>query len=416
MSVEVNRPLSLNILSVLARIGVNPDDTDNVRLQKVILAGWAVMFIPVGILWGAIYFAYGEPYAALIPGTYSLITLASFILYIITHRFRLFRNSQLILVLMLPFLLMLALGGFVSSSAVVLWSITSPFGATLIAERQHARRLMAGYLGLLVFGGLLQPFLRQTNSLPDWLVIGFFAMNLGTVPAAVYILFNYFIGQRDLAYHLLGIEREKSENLLLNVLPAEVAASLKNTGHAPAERFDEASIMFADMVGFTPLSASMSPEATVDLLNEIYSYLDTLVEKYDLEKIRTIGDNYMVVSGVPRPRPDHARALARMALELCQYLNSRPSPSSKPLLFRVGINSGPVVAGVVGKMKFQYDIWGEAVNTASRMESHGVPGRVQISPATFAMLKDEFICEPRGLIDVKGVGRMHTWFIVKEIV
>jgi guanylate cyclase len=267
-------------------------------------------------------------------------------------------------------------------------------------------------MGLLVLSGLLQPWLPQTNNLPEWLVNVFFVLNLATVPALVYILIDYFIGQKDLAFRLLGIEQEKSEGLLLNILPAEVAASLKNEGRAVPQHFDEASIMFADMVGFTQLSASLSPAATVDLLNEIYSYLDTLVEKYRLEKIRTIGDNYMVVSGVPRPRPDHASALARMALDLCHYIDNRPSGTQHKLQFRVGINSGPVVAGVVGHKKFQYDVWGEAVNTASRMESHGVPGRVQITEATYQLLKDEYDCEYRGLVEVKGVGQMGTWFLV----
>lgn len=142
----------------------------------------------------------------------------------------------------------------------------------------------------------------------------------------------------------------------------------------------------------------------VDLLNEIFMHFDALVEKYGVEKIRTIGDSYMVAAGVPRPRADHAQALARMALDMCAYIQNRPPHDGRRIDFRIGINSGPVVAGVIGRKKFQYDLWGDAVNTASRMESHGVGGRIQISRETYELIKDEFICEPRGKVLVKGKG------------
>ncbi len=151
----------------------------------------------------------------------------------------------------------------------------------------------------------------------------------------------------------------------------------------------------------------------VRLLNEIFSHFDSLVEKYDLEKIRTIGDNYFVASGVPRPRPDHAHALARMALDMCEYISSRPpSRTGKRLDFRIGINSGPVVAGVIGRKKFVYDVWGDAVNLGSRMESTGTAGKIQIGRATYELIKDDFACEPRGTVTVKGKGEMETWYLV----
>jgi class 3 adenylate cyclase len=158
----------------------------------------------------------------------------------------------------------------------------------------------------------------------------------------------------------------------------------------------------------------MAPEEMVGLLNDLFSYFDTLIEKYDLEKIRTIGDNYMVASGVPRPRADHAQALARLALEMLEYSCSSSKLKDKPFQLRIGINSGPVVAGVIGRKKFQYDIWGEAVNTASRMESQGLPGKIQITQVTYDKIKDTFTCQPRGAIPVKGVGEMNTWFLLND--
>lgn len=195
------------------------------------------------------------------------------------------------------------------------------------------------------------------------------------------------------------------------MLPKEIAPILKSGKETIADRYEYASILFADIVDFTPLSAEMAPEEMVELLNEIFSQFDDLVERYDLEKIRTIGDNYMVVSGAPRPRSDHAHALANLALEMREYITSLPIRKGKRIDFRVGINSGPVIAGVIGKQKFHYDVWGDAVNTASRMESHGVSGKIQIASGAYELVKGEFICEPRGEVEIKGKGKLMTWFL-----
>ena len=203
----------------------------------------------------------------------------------------------------------------------------------------------------------------------------------------------------------------RSEELLLNVLPEAIAAELKEDAGTIANRYESISILFADIVGFTPMSLELTPGGTVDLLNQYFTYFDELVDRLGVEKIRTIGDNYMAAAGVPTPRPDHAAVLAEMAIAIRDYVKDAPPVNGHPVDFRIGINSGPVVAGVIGTKKFQYDIWGDAVNTASRMESHGVPGRIQISEATRNLIGDEFICTPRGEIDIKGKGPMKTWFL-----
>ena len=307
---------------------------------------------------------------------------------------------------------MLALGGFVNSSAVILWSLICPLGALLFSKPHHAPWWFLAYLGLIILSGLIEPYVRIANNLSPALVTFFFAANIGGVASIAFILLYYFVGQKNIALKLLRLEQEKSESLLLNVLPKEIAAILKNENRTIADYFDGASILFADMVNFTPMSAAMVPAEMVDLLNEVFSYFDSLVEKYGVEKIRTIGDNYMAASGVPRPRPDHAQALARMALEMRSYISDHPSSVNQRLDFRIGINSGPVVAGVIGRKKFIYDLWGDAVNTASRMESHGVPGKIQITRETYELIKDEFICDPRGKVMVKGKGEMETWYLV----
>lgn len=212
--------------------------------------------------------------------------------------------------------------------------------------------------------------------------------------------------------NLLTLEREKSESLLLNILPKQIADILKKEERVIADHYDGASILFADLVGFTPMSAQMTPTEMIEMLNQIYSHIDSLAEKYDVEKIRTIGDNYMVASGVPSTRPDHAQALANMALDILAYTKKLPTQNGHAISFRIGINSGPLIAGVIGQKKFHYDVWGDTVNTASRMESHGEPGKIQVTKSTYKLVMNEFVFEARGKIDVKGKGEMETWFLI----
>jgi adenylate cyclase len=209
----------------------------------------------------------------------------------------------------------------------------------------------------------------------------------------------------------LDEEKSESERLLLNILPEAIAQRLKTQPGVIADRFDSVSVLFSDIVGFTPLSETLSAQQMVEWLNEVYSVFDTLVLEHGVEKIRTIGDGYMVAAGVPFPRADHAAALTHLALDMKSHFATLPPVDGHRVNFRIGISSGPVVGGVIGTHKFQYDIWGDTVNTAARMESHGVPGHIHISAATHQLIEGDFICEPRGTIDVKGKGKMNTWFV-----
>ncbi len=400
------------ILSIAAQIGVDPRDGDEVRLQKTMLVTASLMFIVAGAVWGLMYWAFGEWLAGSIPFGYAVISTLSVVAFTRMHSYPLFRFSQLFLILLLPFLLQIALGGFITSSAVVLWSLICPIGALLLADTRQAARWFLAYLLSLALSGVLQAYLRTGNNLPPGLIIVFFVLNIGAISAIVFLLLAFFISQKDMAFHLLNAEREKSESLLLNILPKEIAPILKNRTGTIADAYEAASILFADIVNFTPWSVELPPKEMVEMLNEIFSHFDSLVDKYGVEKIRTIGDNYMVASGVPTPRPDHAQALARMALEMSEYVESRPPKNGKRLDFRIGINSGPVIAGVIGRRKFVYDLWGDPVNMASRMESSGVPGKIQITCETYELIKEEFICEPRGKVFVKGKGEVETWYLV----
>ncbi|MGK7890968.1 MAG: VanZ family protein [Leptolyngbyaceae cyanobacterium] len=215
----------------------------------------------------------------------------------------------------------------------------------------------------------------------------------------------------QLANQQLGTEKEKSEQLLLNILPEPIAQRLKESPNSIADGFPEVTILFADIVGFTTLSAQLPPAEVVDLLNQIFSEFDALTDRYHLEKIKTIGDSYMVAGGLPSPRPDHTEAIANLSLDMVHQLQTINQSLSNPLSMRIGIHTGPVVAGVIGTKKFIYDLWGDTVNLASRMESHGQPGTIQVSQAVRDRLQATHILEPRGIIDIKGKGEMATYWL-----
>ena len=222
------------------------------------------------------------------------------------------------------------------------------------------------------------------------------------------------ITERKLAQEALKVQQEQSEKLLLNILPKPIAERLKAKQSTIADSFADVSVLFADIVGFTELSARMSPTELVKRLNVIFSHFDQLAEKYGVEKIKTIGDAYMVVGGLPMPRDDHAEAIAQMALGMQAKIAKLCADTGEKLAIRVGINSGPVVAGVIGVSKFTYDLWGDTVNVAARMEATGFAGRIQVTDVTYELLKDKYLLERRGVIQVKGKGNMMTYWLLEK--
>jgi guanylate cyclase len=397
------RQALLGVLRLVGRIGYHPGDSEQVTLQKTLMVSGSLMFIVAGVLWGILYVLLGRGGAGQIPLFYALASSLSLLLFARTGHYRLFQVGQFGLILALPFLLQIALGGFISSSAVILWALLAPIGALLFAGPRQAPAWFVGYLQLVIVSGLLQDALPPVEPLPPVIITLFFVLNLAAVSTLVFLLLYYFVGQRDSL-------QARSDRLLLNILPGDVAAILKHEARTIADYHAAASILFADLAGFTPMSAGMAPVELVGLLNEVFSDFDDLVEKHGLEKIKTVGDCYMVAAGVPHPRPDHAQVLARMALEMRDLTRHRRYGGRK-LDFRIGINSGPVVAGVIGQKKFAYDLWGDTVNTASRMESHGLAGEVQVSEMTYDLLREEFTFEERGPLDVKGKGEMRVFLL-----
>jgi len=391
------------LMAAAGRIGVDPSESSDAALQRRLLVIMSVGTLPLTLLWSVIYFAAGARLAAAAPAVYSIVTPINTALLGWTRNVVLYRFIQLLMTLVLPWLVMVSLGGFKSSSVVIIWAALCPLVSLLVEELHRTLVWIVGFVLLLIVSAFLQPHLTPAV-LPEALVIWFFVLNLGAVIAIAFALLYYFVGQRNFF-------QQRSETLLLNILPKEISEALKTDRTAIAAHYDSVSVLFADVVEFTPMAATMPPLHLVGLLNEVFQCLDDLVEKYELEKIKTIGDCYMVAAGVPRERSDHAIALVRFALDMREAAASRTFGDRK-LAFRIGINSGPVVAGVIGRKKFTYDLWGAAVNLASRMESHGESGAIQITCNTYDLVKDQFECESRGTIKVKGTDAMEVWHVI----
>jgi adenylate cyclase len=287
----------------------------------------------------------------------------------------------------------------------------------LIIGTEHY--LISGVVGVASIGLIIltEAVLPRDSGFvsPTFLFFTNFVVGVVSGSVLLYGIIFYAVRQMERAEAAAEREHQRSEGLLVNILPPRIAARLKDRSESEiADAYPEASILFADMAGFTARASDTTPQELVRFLNRVYTQLDSLVERHDLEKIKTTGDAYMVVSGVPEPVPDHAAAMADLALDMRDALVGLVDPKGRPVPLRIGIASGPVVAGVVGTRKFFYDVWGDAVNTASRMESTGESGKIQVALATRELLADRFELVERGVIDVRGKGPMQTWFLIRR--
>jgi adenylate cyclase len=305
-----------------------------------------------------------------------------------------------------------SVGGFRSSCAVVLWAVTAPLGGLVFEGVKRSTPWFAAFVVAAVVSGVLDPHLRGEGQVPAVIVVTFFVLNLLGVSTTVYLLLRYFISEREHILGALRVEQDRSERLLLNVLPATIARQLKEAPGVIAEGFDAVTVLFADIVGFTAFAEARPPEEVVAVLNRLFSTFDELADRHGVEKIKTIGDAYMVVAGLPVPRPDHQEAIAEMALDICDEVDRFRAETGIQLAVRVGVNSGPVVAGVIGQRKFSYDVWGDTVNVASRMESHGIADRIQVTPNVYKHLCDRYEFDQRESVEIKGKGRMTTYLLI----
>jgi class 3 adenylate cyclase len=373
-----------------------------IRTASLVVGAGFITVLACG--WVVTYFALGLPLSAAIPLGYQLVTLVTLTLFLRTGNFRIVALTQLTLMLVLPFLLQWSLGGFVDGSAVAIWAFVAPLGAILFLGGRAAVPWFAGFGALTVVSALVDGRLpSRADEIPEWISLTFFVVNFVGPAATAFLLLQYFL-------RALERERGRSERLLLNVLPAAVVERLKDEGQV-AEHAEEVTVLFADLVEFTAIADRLDPREVVDLLGEIFGAFDELVDASGLEKIKTLGDGYLVAAGIPLSRPDHAEAAADLALAMQGALAALPRARREGLHLRVGLDSGPVVAGVIGRRRFSYDLWGDTVNTASRMQSHARPGEIQVTERTYERLRRTFDLELREGLEVKGKGPMRAYVL-----
>lgn len=377
------------------------------------------LFAAAGLFWAIVYYYFGARHSAIIPGCYSVFAFASILIYKRYQNFSVFRNTQLVLILFLPFLLHLSLGDFISSSAVVLWGTLCPLGALAFQNSKAAAYWLFLFIAVVLAALLLQHKIFPSEAkLPDTLISIFFVLNISSVTFLIFFCLRYFVNQNDLVKKelkneqtLLALEREKSEALLLNILPPAIAARLKEGEYVIADEFNEVSVLFADIAGFTSISQRISPGVLVENLNQIFTHFDRLVEEHHVEKIKTIGDAYMVVSGLNVENKEHAKNMAELAMKMLADIEQFSLDGQNKCTLRIGIDIGPVIAGVIGSKKFLYDVWGDAVNTAQRMQSTCDPGKIQVSEKFYNSIQSIFDCEYRGQSEIKGKGPMNLYFL-----
>ncbi|GAB4170732.1 MAG: hypothetical protein Fur0039_10420 [Rhodocyclaceae bacterium] len=400
----------------LRTAGITGNDSEDERLNKTLLVFATGLTTLTSTLWLAIYWGLGLRLSASLPLAFGGLLTANLLLYARTGNFSFFRLSQLALFLFFPFVVQWSLGNFLSASGIILWGLLAPVGAVLFLGVRESAPWFAAYVFLIALSGFFDWSLADSASRPAIAIplrtsMVFFALNFIAVSTIVYLLLRFAARERAAAkarlveaHAALRAEQERAEKLLLNILPGPVAERLKRDEQAIADGFADVTVMFVDIVDFTHVAEGMSPSQVFAMLNRIFSAFDDLAERFGLEKIKTIGDAYMVAGGLNGANTDYTACIAEMALAMRALLRADPVVNTSRLEIRIGIGTGPVVAGVVGKKKFIYDLWGDTVNIASRITSEGVPGMIQVDTTTYRRLRERFQFHEPQTIYLKGKG------------
>jgi len=385
-------------------IGEYPEESETQQARRRIILATIGVASLLTVLTILSEFLSGLLWAALSDTGIIVMTAVTLMgLHLRPRRFALLISLLLGTVFMVALIRTALFGGLLESGLVVIFNLLVVLAALLALGYRAASWWFAAFVGSVVYAALIH---NRIDPVYEPQPISVAAFNLIATGVVTFVVTVYFVRQRDRF-------QKQSDDLLHNILPDEIAARLKANASMIADSFASASVLFADVVDFTPMSAGMSAAELVALLNRIFTTFDAFVDELGLEKIKTVGDEYMVASGVPVPRRDHAEAVADLALRMRDHVASKEFEGRR-IRLRIGINSGPVVAGIIGTHKFAYDLWGDVVNTASRMESEGLPGSIQISGSTFSLIEDRFVCERRGLIPVKGKGEMDTYILISK--
>ncbi|MDQ3025417.1 MAG: adenylate/guanylate cyclase domain-containing protein [Pseudomonadota bacterium] len=373
------------------------------------------------MLWLAIYWSMGYQYSTAIPLIFAGISAVLVVLY---HRFRrldIFAVIQLGLILFTPFAMQWSIGNFVNASGVSLWGLMAPVGAVTVLGTRKSMPWFFAWLFMTVMAGTFDYLLAGTVKSFDLSTVAvFFVLNFSAISVMIYSLLWYFASEKnklriqvDASHAELRQEKERSDKLLLNILPAAIAERLKRNEVNIAQGHADVTVMFADIVGFTRMTEELSPVETVKILNEVFSIFDDMADKHGVEKIKTIGDAYMAAGGLDAGAQIHyADAVARMALEMQDKVAEYRKRTGERIEIRIGIGTGPVIAGVIGKKKFIYDMWGDTVNVAFRMAADAYSGAIQVDLTTHRRLHNRFLFDDAHEVEIKGKGRMQVFHLM----
>jgi class 3 adenylate cyclase len=416
-------PINDTFIERLRSAGIEAGDPFELRLSKSLLMLATGLISVTSMLWLTIYWVLGPQLSSTIPFVIQLLLVANLFLYIGTRNFNFFRITQTGLFLFMPFVVQWTIGNFITASGISLWGLLAPVGAVLFFSVGESVAWFFAWCFMIALSGMFDFLLADaasaTLAVPIRTSVVFFALNFISVSTIVYSLLNYAIQEKqkiqtkfDEAHKLLEIEQHRAERLLLNILPEPVATRLKHSDQTIADGFADVSVMFADIVNFTQIAANMAPNQIFAMLNRIFSAFDDLAGHYGLEKIKTIGDAYMVAGGLNDDAADYTAAIADMAISMRELLHRDFMVNQAHLEVRIGIGTGPVVAGVVGKKKFIYDLWGDTVNIASRITAEGVPGMIQCDTMTYHRLQHLFDFHEPQTIYLKGKGNMTVYRLI----
>jgi class 3 adenylate cyclase len=411
-----------SFLTRLRNAGVNTDDSAETRLQKSLLFLATGLVCLGSMLWLFIYGQMGPQFSATAPFIYQILLVGNLLYFIRSGNFDLFRHIQLGLFLFAPFAVQWSMGNFISASGSSLWGLLAPVGALLVFGIRESTAWFIAYIFLTALSGFFDYALADsipTSTIPIRTSVFFFALNFAAISSIVFLLLRYSVQEKaktqaelESTFQLLQEEQDRSERLLLNILPGSIAERLKHDKHTIADGFADVTVMFVDIVNFTKVAEGLTPQQVFAMLNRIFSSFDELAEQYGVEKIKTIGDAYMVAGGLNNETGNYSQSIAELAIAMRDLLSRDFAVNNMHLEVRIGIGTGPIVAGVLGKKKFIYDLWGDTVNLASRITSEGVPGMIQVDEATHRRLTEHFSFHEPQTIYLKGKGNTTVYRLI----
>jgi len=412
-----------NLLQRAGESVIRETDSEELKLQKTVaILACGLMIFAAG-LWMVIYTALGIRFEILVPVGFQLVSAGTLVHFLKTGNFAVFRFCQVSLYLFVPFIMQWGMGNFVTASAVMLWALLAPIGVMVLHGPRQSIPWFIAYLVLTAVSGFFDYFISfdSDHGLPLHTIAVFFVLNFAAISTIVYLLISYFVRERQRlstelsrSHDQLVDAQEKSERLLLNMLPARVAERLKRQDTV-ADGYADVTVMFADIVDFTGLSEELAPGDVIYMLNELFTGFDEIAARSGIEKIKTIGDAYMAAGGLNSNTSDYTAALAEAALHMQQFMRDRHSPNGTPLGLHIGIATGPVGAGVIGRTKFVYDLWGNTVNVAARLTSSAEFGQVAVDEITYKRLRGRYMFEGPMFAAVRGKGQIVSYFLTGRL-